>query len=310
MKAAQLKEYGEKDNVQVTDIPQPEITEGNILVEVYAAGVNPVDWKVQYGYMKDMLPPLPITLGGDIAGVVKAIGAGVTNFKEGDEVYGQGSVLGKASGAFAEFDLTSANSIGLKPEKISFTEAGAAPLTGVSAVQALYDHIGLTSDQKILIHGGAGGIGSMAIQIAKHIGAHVITTVSTNDVEFAKSLGADEVIDYKSLQFETIVKDVDAVFDLVGGESNKKSYAVLKKGGKLVSMVMPGDDELAKQYEVEAMVQWTKVTTERLDKLTQLINDGVVNVHIEKTFTLDEAANALAYLHDTPPKGKVVISIK
>ncbi len=311
MKAAQINEYSEQGNVQITDIPQPEVTEGKVLVEVHAAGVNPIDWKVATGYAKSMVQhPFPFTLGGDIAGVVKAVGAGVTNVKESDKVYGQANILGGQTGAFAEFAVTSATSLGIKPEKLSMSEAGAAPLTGVSAIQALYDHIQLNSGQKILIHGGAGGIGTMAIQIAKHIGAHVATTVSESDREFVKSLGADEVIDYKNQKFEDTVKEYDAVYDLVGGETFTRSYAVLKQGGKLVTMAAQPDEELAKQYNVEAIGQYTVVNTERLNKLSELINDGVITIHIEKTFPLDESANALVYLRNTPPKGKVVIEVK
>lgn len=311
MKAAQLTQYGGKEAIAMNDIPQPEVTDDTVLVQVKGAGVNPIDWKVQLGYMKDFIPlELPVTMGGDLAGVVVKVGANVTNFKEGDEVYGQGSVLGKATGSFAEYVRTSPTSIALKPKALNFDEAGAAPLTGVSAVQAIYDHIGLASGQKILIHGGAGGIGSVAIQIAKHIGAHVATTVSENDKEFVTQLGADEVIDYKNQQFEEILKDYDAVYDTVGGETNKRSYQVLKKDGILVSMVeMQPDEALSEQYGVKYIYQSTRVTPERLAKLTELLDGGVLGVHIEKTFPLDEAGEALEYLHNTPPKGKVVIEV-
>jgi alcohol dehydrogenase len=308
MKAVQLAEYG--DNVVARDIPQPEVDEGKVLVQVHAAGVNPFDWKVKLGYMKDMMPlQLPITLGGDIAGVVTAVGTGVASLKEGDEVFGQGGIFGGATGAFAEFDLVKPDSLAHKPTKLSFAEAGAVPLTGVSAIQALYDHLELTSGQKILIHGGAGGIGTIAIQIAKHIGAYVATTVSTNDLEYVKSLGVDEAIDYKNQKFEEVVKDFDAVFDLVGGETNQKSYQVLKSGGKLVSMVQPVDEALAKQFGVTALTQGTKVTTERLTKLAELLDAGVVTVHIEKVFPLEQTGEALSYLQQTPPKGKVVVEV-
>lgn len=310
MKAAQLTHYGETDNIVINEIPQPEASVDKVLVQVKAAGVNPFDWKVQLGYMKDFIPlQLPVTLGGDLAGVVVKVGANVTGFTEGDEVYGQANAVAGESGAFAEFALTSPTSLAQKPTILSFTEAGAIPLTGVSAVQALYDHIGLTNGQKILIHGGAGGIGTMAIQIAKHLGAHVVTTVSTNDMDYVKGLGADEVIDYKSQKFEEVVKDIDAVFDTVGGETNKRSYQVLKKGGKLVSMVERLDEQLQNQYQIAYTFQATKVNPERLTKLSQLIDNGVITIHIEKTFPLDEAGDALEYLHNTPPKGKVVLKI-
>lgn len=311
MKAAQLTQYGGKEAVAINEIAKPEIETGKVLVEVHAAGVNPIDWKVQLGYLKDFVPlQLPVTLGGDLAGVVSEVGADVTEFKVGDEVYGQGSILGGATGAFAEFDLTLPGSIAPKPEKLSFTQAGAIPLTGVSAIQALYDHINLESNQKILVHGGAGGIGSVAVQIAKHIGAYVATTVSTDDLEFAKQLGADEVIDYKTQKFEDSIQGYDAVFDTVGGETNKRSYQVLKEGGILVSMTEKPDEELSKQHKVTAMNQGTKVNPERLSKLSELLNADAITIHIEKTFPLEEAGEALEYLQKTPPKGKVVIEIR
>jgi alcohol dehydrogenase len=310
MKAAQLIQYGGKEAVAINEIPRPKVSEGKILVEVHAAGVNPFDWKVQQGYMKDSMPlQLPITLGGDLAGIVSEVGANVSGFTVGDEVYGQGSFFGGATGSFAEFDLALPTSLSKKPEKLSLAEAGAVPLAGVSAVQALFDHIKLSSGQKILIHGGAGGIGTMAVQIAKHIGAYVATTVSTDDIDFAKTLGVDEVIDYKTQQFEDVIKDFDAVFDTVGGDTNKRSYQVLKKGGVLVSMTTPPDEELAQKFDVTALVQGTKVNPERLAKLSELLDKGVLAVHIEKTFPLEEAGEALAYLQQTPPKGKVVIVI-
>lgn len=311
MKAARLTEYGSKEAIQIQDIPTPEITDDQVLVEVHTAGVNPYDWKIQLGYMKDYVPlTLPITPGGDFSGVVAKVGANVTHVGVGDEVFGQGNVDSGATGSFAEFIQTKGKKVAKKPQKLSFTEAGAIPLTGVSAIQALYEHIGLTSGQTILIHGGAGGIGTVAIQIAKHLGAHVITTVSTNDVDFAKELGADEVIDYKNQKFEELVKEVHAVYDTVGGETTEKSYQVLKKGGKLVSMVAMPNEALAKQYEVEFISQATKVNTDKLSKLAELLDQGVITVHIEKTFPLDQAGEALEYLRTTPPKGKLVIKVK
>jgi alcohol dehydrogenase len=311
MKAAQLTQYGGKEAIAINDVETPQITDGKVLVEVHAAGVNPFDWKIQLGYMKDAIPlTFPVTLGGDLAGVVKEVGQGVTNVAVGDEVYGQGNAIAGATGAFAEYDLVLEKSIAKKPTTLDFEKAGAIPLTGVSAIQGIYDHLQLSSGQKILIHGGAGGIGSNAIQLAKDLDAYVITTVSTDDVAFAKELGADEVIDYKSQKFEEIVNGIDAVFDMVGHDTNKRSYQVLRNGGKLVSMVAPPDEDLMKQYEVEAIYQSTKVTTDRLTKLAELIDKGVLQVHVEKTFPLEQAGEALEYLHDTPPKGNIVIKVK
>ena len=311
MKAAQLTQYGGKEAIVVSDIPQPEMTDGKVLVAVHDAGVNPFDWKVQNGYMKDFIPlTLPLTLGGDFSGVVKEVGEGVTDFKPGDEVYGQANAVAGESGSFAEFALTKPDSIALKPKSLDFKQSGSLPLAGVSAVQAITEHTDLQKDQKILIHGGAGGIGSIAIQIAKHIGAYVSTTVSTEDMEYVKELGADEVIDYKSQKFEDAVSEYDAVFDTVGGETTSRSIQVLKNGGVLISMLNPVDEELAKTKNITAVMQQTGVTTERLNKLTEFVEQGIITVNVEKTFPLEQAAEALDYLKNTLPKGKVIIVIK
>jgi NADPH:quinone reductase-like Zn-dependent oxidoreductase len=198
-----------------------------------------------------------------------------------------------------------------KPASVDFVTAGALPLVGVSAVQALVDHIGLESGQKILIHGGAGGIGPIAIQLAKHLGAYVSTTARPGDSDFVKGLGADEVINYESQDFSTLIKDYDAVYDVVGGETLEKSFMVLKPGGTVVTMAsLPNGDDLAKQYGVTYIAQFTQMTPERLAKLTGFVDDGTITVHIDKVFPLAEAADALEYLKTDHPRGKVVLRVK
>lgn len=312
MKAAQLTSYGSTaDVIKVTDIPQPTVSENHLIVDIHAAGVNPFDWKLREGYMKEHAPlTLPATMGGDFSGVVLEIGNGVQGFAIGDEVYGSALILGAGSGAFAEKAVVSSKSIAKKPTKISFKEAAALPLVGVSALQALTEHIQLASGQKILIHGGAGGIGSIAIQIAKHMGAYVATTVGTDDVQYANDLGADEVIDYKTQKFEEILHDFDAVYDTVGGDTYKHSFKVLKKGGMIVSMTEQPNEELMHQYDVTAIAQFTQINTERLTKLTELVDAGVVRVHIEKEFPLEQAGEALVFQQTGHPRGKVLISIQ
>lgn len=311
MKAAQLVQYGDVDSIRVQDIPSPNVTDDSVLIEVHAAGVNPFDYKLQLGYMKEMIPlQLPITLGGDIAGVVTAIGANVTSLKIGDAVFGQANAVAGSSGSFAEYANAKANSLALKPKNLDFIQAAAAPLAGVSAIQALYDHMNLQTNQKILIHGGAGGIGSIAIQIAKHIGAYVATTVSENDIEYVKKLGANEIIDYKKQSFEELLSEYDAVYDTVGGETTTRSMTILKQNGILVSMVNPPDDTQAKMLNITALMQSTRVTTDRLEKLLELIEQNIVTISVEKTFPLAETATALEYLRKTPPKGKIVLQIK
>ncbi|MDO8727967.1 MAG: NADP-dependent oxidoreductase [Candidatus Methanoperedens sp.] len=308
MKAAQINKYGGSEVVEINkNAPKPAVSRGQLLVEVYAAGVNPIDWKIREGYM-----PLkfPATLGGDFSGVIADVGEGVSGLEKDFEVYGHASVLGGGSGSFAEFVLADAKVMALKPKNITHMEAGALPLTSVSAWQALVDHIGLSRGKKILIHGGAGGIGSIAIQLAKHLGAYVATTVNAKDMQYVKELGADEAIDYKNQTFESMLHDYDAVYDTVGGETYIRSFKVLRKGGIIVSMLEQPRPELMEQYGLQAIGQFTQVNTERLSKLAELVSKRVIKVHIEKTFPLEQAGEALAFLQSGHPRGKVVLKMK
>jgi alcohol dehydrogenase len=205
--------------------------------------------------------------------------------------------------------LANTESIANKPKRLSHVEAAALPLVGVSAWKALVENIGLSKDQKILIHGGAGGIGSIAIQLAKYLGATVATTISTNDKQFVQELGADQVIDYKTQNFEDILHDYDAVFDTVGGETYRRSFKVLKKGGVIVSMLEQPNSELMNQYGVKAIFQFTQADRERLTKLAQWVDQNNIRVNVEKTFSLDEAGKALDYQKDVHPRGKVVLAM-
>ena len=224
MKAVKYSNYGGIDVLKVvTDADKPVIHDGQVLVEVEAASINPVDFKVRLGYMKDFVPlKFPATIGGDFSGIVKEIPGNDSGFKVGDKVYGQAVVLNGGSGSFAEFAAANIANIAHMPTTVDFLKAAALPLAGASAIQAIEDAIKLKNGQKILIHGGAGGIGSIAIQLAKSIGAKVATTVSEKDVSFVKELGADIVIDYHKQRFDEDLKDFDAVLDLVGGERNGK----------------------------------------------------------------------------------------
>jgi alcohol dehydrogenase len=311
MKAAQISSYGGPDALKINnDAAKPEPGEGQVLVEVHAAAVNPFDIAVSKGGARQMAElDFPATLGGDVAGVVAALGEGAEGFEIGQAVYGQANAL-SGQGSFAEFTPVKAGQLAAKPAKSDFNSAAALPLVSASAYQALVDHIGLQAGQKILIHGGAGGIGSIAIQLAKHIGAYVATTVGATEAEFVKNLGADEIIDYQHKDFAELLKDYDAVFDTVGGETNSKSYTVLKPGGALVSMVAQPDDELVKKYDVRYTSQFTHVTTERLAKIAELVDDGTLKINVDKTFSLDQAAEAMNYQAASHPRGKVVIQVK
>lgn len=308
MKAAQINRYG-SDAVEINkNAPMPDLAEGKVAVEVHAASVNPIDWKIKEGYLKQT--KFPATLGGDFSGIVTGIGEGVTELKKGDEVYGQAIVLGGGSGSLAEYLTADAKTVAKKPKKLGHVEAASLPLAGVSAYQALAEHVKLAKGQKILIHGGAGGIGTFAIQIAKHMGAHVTTTASADAGAYLKGLGADEVIDYRSQHFENMAKGYDAVFDTVGGETYRKSFLVLRKGGILVSMTEQPDAELMEKYGVNAIGQFTKVNTERLSKLAELADKGAIKAHIDKIFPLEQAGEALTHLQKGHPKGKVVVKVR
>lgn len=312
MKAVQISAYGDRSVLKVnTNSPKPSLKQGQILVENEAAGINPVDWKFRAGYLQKMAPvSLPVILGGDFAGTVIEIGEGVSAFKIGDEVYGQAIILNGGSGSFAQFVAANCTNTARKPKSSTFEQAAALPLAGVSALTALEDHMKLKRGQKMLIHGGAGGIGSLAIQIAKAKGAYVATTVAARDVDFVKELGADEVIDYKTQQFEKILKGFDAAFDTVGGEITNKSFQVLKKGGILVSMTGQPDQENAQTYGVFAIGQGTNTDTAHLTRLTELVDSGKVNVIIDRVFQLKEVQKAFAYQETGHPRGKVVLRIK
>jgi alcohol dehydrogenase len=312
LRAAQISKYGGSEVVEVNkNAPKPTVPVGRVLVDVYAAGVNPVDWKVREGYMSKMAPlKFPATLGGDFSGIVETAGAGVSGFTKGDEVYGRDGLPGSGSGSFADFISVEAKVTSRKPKNVNHIEAAALPLTGISALQALTEHMGLSKGKKILIHGGAGGIGTMAIQLAKHLGAYVATTASEKDIQYVKELGADEAMDYRRQSFEDLMHDYDAVYDTVGGETYTKSYRVLKKGGVIVSMLEQPNSELMKRYGVKAVGQFTQATSERLNKLTELVEKGAIKVHVDRVFPLEQAREALDYQQQAKARGKIVIRIK
>ena len=268
-----------------------------------------------------MIPlKFPFTMGGDFSGVVIQLGDGVYDFKIGDKVYGQALVLNGGSGAFAQFAASNAANTSLMPKSVSFLQAAALPLVGGSAIQALEEHIKLKRDptsakasagkQKILIHGGAGGIGHIAVQLAKHLGAHVAATASGDSVKLVKKLGADEAIDYKTQKFEEILHDFDAVFDTVGGEITDRSFKVLKRSGIIVSMLGAPNPALAKQYGVTAIGQNTRVDNKILARLTEFVEQGAIEAQVDKVFPLEQVREAFEYLENSHPRGKVVVKIK
>ncbi|HUC87020.1 MAG TPA: NADP-dependent oxidoreductase [Candidatus Saccharimonadales bacterium] len=310
MKAAQINGYGHAGVVRVIETEKPTASEEQVLVKVEAASLNPFDTSLREGYMQKMIPlQFPATLGGDIVGTVTAVGAGVSQFAAGDKVFGQANVVAGNSGAFAEFAATAAGQVAKAPAKLKATEAAATPLVGVSALQALTEHIKLTAGQKLLIHGGGGSIGAVAVQLAKQLGARVAATATGSDIEYVKSLGADEVIDYKSQDFTKLVSDYDAVFDTVGGAVFEQSFAVLRPGGIAVTMIAQFDEAKAQEHGIAALMQGTKVTTAALDKLRQFIEDGTMNVRVDSSFPLNQIQQAFEKRESGSAHGKIVIAM-
>jgi alcohol dehydrogenase len=315
MKSARIKGYGSTNDVIEIDqnTPAPnDPSEGKVLVKVKAAGVNPTDWKISEGYMQQIMPiEFPATMGWDFSGFIEKAGSGVSDIKQGDEVYGQAPVVFGGSGTFTEMTLANADNIAHKPKTLSHEEAAGLPTVGVTAWQALVDTIGLSKGQKILIHGGAGGVGSIAIQLAKYLDAYVATTISEKGKQFVNSLGADEIIDYKTQTFEDLLShDYNAVLDTVGGETYSRSFKILKRGsGIIVSTLEQPNQELMEKFGVKAIFVFSQVTRERLTKLAQWVDHNNAHVNVDKTFPLDDAAKALDYQKVAHPKGKVVLAI-
>ncbi|HSX47657.1 MAG TPA: NADP-dependent oxidoreductase [Patescibacteria group bacterium] len=311
MKSVQLKEYGDTSNIFINEIEIPSPNSDQVLIEVYASSINPSDIKLMEGVMKPASHTVPpFTLGGDLAGIIKQTNTKDTSFNIGDKVYGQANVLGGNSGAIAEFAVTKLNQIAKMPSNLDFNQAASLPLVGVSALQAIIENINLKTEQKIFILGGAGGIGSVAIQLAKRIGAYVATTSSNQDINFVKGLGADQVIDYKSHDYLSLLKDYDAVFDTVGGEDFNKSLTILKIGGIAVSMNTQADQELANDLGITIISQFTKLSTERLNNLTKFVESGAVIPKVDKVFPMEEVADAIEAKENGRVKGKIVIQIK
>jgi len=309
MKAAQINEYGHISVIQINEIDRPEPDDGQVLVEVAAASLNPFDTKLREGYMQAGIPlQFPATLGGDFAGTIVATGADVSGLAVGDNVYGQANIVAGNSGSFAEFAATKVGEVAKMPSNVNFEQAASLPLVGVSALQALVQHIQLQAGQKLFIHGAAGGIGTIAVQIAKHMGAYVVGTATGEGAERIAQLGVDEVIDYKKQDFAAQLHDFDAVFDTVGGDDFAKALAVLKPGGIAVSMIAQAE-ERAKELGVTAITQSTKVTTEMLNKLRELVESGVVTPQVGKVFSFEQIQQAFEARESGKIPGKVVVTV-
>jgi len=312
MKAAQISQYGDASVVQINEVEVPKITSGQVLVEVHASSLNPFDTIVRAGYMKDNVPlAFPATLGGDIAGIVTEVAPDVTHVAVGDKVYGQAYVLAGNSGAFAEYAAVTANQIAKMPSNMTFIQAGSLPLVGVSALQAIRYGVKLQPGGKLFIDGGAGAIGSVAIQIAKSIGIRVTTTATADDAEFIEIRGADEMIDYKTtIDVTAGLSGFDGILETVSAENLSKTLSILKPGGIAVSMVGGADEAKAQELGVTVINQQTKVTTELLDELTKLIEQDIITTSIAKSFPLEEIQKAFTLRETEKVRTKVVIEIK
>ncbi|MCD7033541.1 NADP-dependent oxidoreductase [Metabacillus sp. GX 13764] len=309
MKAIVIEQYGGKENLKEIEMEKPEPGEGQVLVKLLATSINPIDWKLREGYLKDMMPfEFPIILGWDAAGIIEKTGKNVNSFKEGDAIFARPETTNR--GTYAEYTIIDEHLLAKKPESISFEDAASVPLAGMTAWQCLFDFGNVQEGDKVLIHAGSGGVGSYAIQFAKHKGAYVITTASGKNTDYVKSLGADKVINYKEQDFEKEVSDLDFVLDAMGGEVQKKSFSVLKKGGRLASIVEKPDEQLAEEFGVTTDMIWLQPKGDLLAEIGQLMEDNKIKPVTGETFPLTEQglkdAHELSESHHA--RGKIVIS--
>ncbi|WP_025109822.1 NADP-dependent oxidoreductase [Pseudomonas sp. H1h] len=303
MKAIRVYEYGNPEVLQLEEVADPVAGAGEVLIEVAGAGVNPIDWKVLSGAMKAFIPlQLPFTPGVEVSGKVTATGPGVTEFKIGDEVFGFINIVG----GYASKAVAPVAKLALKPQSLSTLKAGAVPATALTAWQALTEHAGVQRRQKVLIHAAAGGVGSMAVQIAKYLGAEVIATASASNHAYLKQLGADDVIDYTTQAFEERVSDVDVVLDLVGGDTQNRSFSVLKRGGLLVSPVSAPSMTLANDYGVTPINFATRSDGAQLALIAELFDRGHLTVDVE-VFPLSEVQRAVEKSQSRRGRGRLVL---
>jgi NADPH:quinone reductase-like Zn-dependent oxidoreductase len=309
MMAWRVHEYGPPDVMRFERIPRPDPGPGVVLIKVEAVGVGPWDGWIRAG--KSALPqPLPLTLGSDLAGKVIAVGPGVSSPRVGDQVYGVTNP--EFVGAYAEYALASAAMVASKPTSLSYTEAASVPVVAVTAQQALFDQAQLEAGRTVLIHGAAGSVGAYAVQLARRAGLRTIATAARDDAAFVRDLGADLVIDYRTERFEDKVRDADAVIDLVGGDTQRRSFQVLHRGGKLISAVSDPDEDLAQRYGVEAAFFLVKVTTQALAQIAGLIDGGNLRARVGAVLRLADAREAHFMLEGVRPrpKGKIVLAVE
>jgi len=327
-----IDRYGNKDSVRFGEMPQPELREADVLVRIRAAGVNPLDSKIRAGAFKRILPyRLPLILGNEAAGVVVRAGPRVRRFKPGDEVYARPAK--DRIGTFAEFISIREDDLAHKPRVLSMEEAASIPLVGLTAWQALIERAQLKKGQKVLIHAGSGGVGTFAIQLAKHVGAFVATTTGTANIDWVKRLGADVVIDYKKDDFEKILHDYDVVLNSLDGKTLAKSLEVLRPGGKLISISGPPDPDFAKElgsswvlgpvmrmlsYRIRKKARrrgvsysflFMRANGDQLREIGALVDSGAIRPVVDRVFAFESTKEALAYVETGRAKGKVVVKM-
>ena len=299
-----INEYGDSSVLDYRDVERPEPKADEVLVKVHASAVNPVDWKIRDGLGEMFGLKPPIILGCEIAGTIEQVGADVKDFKKGDEVYGY---IGSHAGGYAEYAIAKVDEIAPKPASLDFENSAAVSVGALTACQSIFDLASLESGQKILITGASGGVGSMAVQLAKAKGAFVIGTASGKNEEFVRGLGVDEFIDYTKEKFEDIVKNVDVVFDTVGGDTLDSAFQTLKKGGFLVTTVEPPSEEKAKQYGVKTAMVFAASSAKQLTEINQLIESGKLKTHVETILPLADVKKAHELSESGRTRGKIVL---
>ena len=304
MKAVRIERYGNEEVLELAEVKQPKPGAAQVLVKVKAAAVNPVDWKIRDGLGELFGLKLPLILGCEVAGTVDSVGGGVKDLVVGDDVYGY---LGAHSGGYAEYVAALASEFVRKPKQVDFDTAASVPVAALTAWQGIFDHGRLASGQRILITGASGAVGSMAVQLAKVKGAHVIGTGSGRNEEFVKKLGADDFIDYKKARFEEQVSDVDVVFDTVGGETQERAFQTLKPGGVLVSTVNPLSAEKAKAFGVTVAMVVMMPQPDQLAEINSLVESGKLKVRVATVLPLAEVKRAHQLSASGHAAGKIIL---
>ena len=308
MKAVCIYSYGGTEVLAYEDAPRPHAGDGEVLVRVHAAAINPVDWKIREGHLKGMLHhTFPLVLGWDVSGVVESLGQGTTRLKVGDEVFSRPDIL--RDGAYAEFIVIREDECALKPKSTDHIHAAALPLTSLTAWQTLFDAAALAAGQRVLIHAAAGGVGSVAVQLAKWKGALVVGTASARNHGFLRKLGADQVVDYDTERFEQAVEPVDVVLDTIGGDVQERSWKVLKPGGILVSIVSPPSGDIAATHGVRQAFVFTQPNAGQLAEIAALADSGKLKAIVETIMPLSDATRGQELSERGHTRGKIVLRV-